>query len=353
MTADRLQAAIWIGLALALLWLLSLLGPILAPFLLAAILAYICNPLVARLVAHGVPRIGAVLLVMALVGGALFLLVLTLLPLIREESQQLVEQLPGILDLLNEKIAPWLKDHFGIRIKSLGAQDVRQWITGHWDSVQAMLSYLLSSAASGGQLLLQVVSTLLLAPVALFYLLRDWNGVLERIESFIPRRWHEATLALARDMDRVLSEFLRGQISVMLLLAVYYSAALALAGIEFALPLGLITGLLIFIPYLGYAMGFSLTLAVALLQLDGFGPVIAVLVVFGIGQMLESFLLTPFLVGERIGLHPLAVIFALLAFGQLFGFFGVLLALPASAALLVGLRRVRGLYLASRFYTGE
>jgi len=139
---------------------------------------------------------------------------------------------------------------------------------------------------------------------------------------------------------------------VMLTLALYYSTALWLAGLPSALAIGLVTGLLIFIPYLGYAMGFILALLVATLQFQGMGPIVAVLVVFGIGQLLESFLLTPFLVGDRIGLHPLAVIFALMAFGQLFGFFGVLLALPASAALLVGLRELRALYLASRFYRG-
>jgi len=139
---------------------------------------------------------------------------------------------------------------------------------------------------------------------------------------------------------------------VMLALAVYYGVALSIAGLPSAVAIGLLTGFLIFVPYLGFATGFTLALLVAALQFDGFGPVVAVLIVFGIGQVLESFLLTPFLVGERIGLHPLAVIFALMAFGQLFGFFGVLLALPASAALLVGLRELKAVYVTSRFYQG-
>ena len=361
MTADRppvpprfsVQSALWVGLGLAILWLLALLGPVLAPFLLAGILAYILNPLVARLCAKGMPQLAAVLLVMVAGLTLLVLLVLTLVPLIREETSQLIERLPELLGLINDQLAPWLKEKFGIRLKVyLTPTALRQLVSSNWDSVQGILTNLLGSAASGGQILLQIVSTLLLMPIALFYLLRDWNGLLERLEHLIPRRWHEQSVALARDVDSVLAEFLRGQLLVMALLAIYYSAALAIAGSDFALPLGLITGLLVFIPYLGFTTGFLLALLVAVLQVEGWGPIIAVLVVFGIGQLLESFVLTPYLVGDRIGLHPLAVIFALLAFGQLFGFFGVLAALPASAALLVGLRRLRETYLESRFYTG-
>lgn len=346
------QSALWLGCALALLWLLALLGPVLTPFLLAGILAYMLNPLVARLCARGLGQLPAVLLVMTAALGLLVLLVLTLLPLIREETRQLMDRLPDLLNVVNDQLAPWLKEKFGIRLKVyLTPTALRQLISSNWDSVQDILTNLLGSAASGGQVLLQVASTLLLMPVALFYLLRDWNGLLGRLEHLIPRRWHERTVTLARDVDSVLAEFLRGQLLVMALLAAYYSAALALTGVNFALPLGLLTGLLVFIPYLGFSTGFLLALLVALLQVEGWAPIIAVLAVFGLGQLLESFILTPYLVGDRIGLHPLAVIFALLAFGQLFGFFGVLLALPASAALLVALRRLRGLYLESRFYT--
>lgn len=342
----------WIALGLGGLWLLSLLGPVLAPFLLAAILAYILNPLVRRLSIRGLPRTAAVLLVMAVGLALLVLLVLTLVPLVREETRQLVERLPDLLGLVNDQFAPWLQQKFGLRLRlNLTPAALRQLIGDNWESVRAVLANLLGSAASGGQILLQLVSTLLLMPVALFYLLRDWNSLLVRIERMVPRRWHERTVALARDVDAVLAEFLRGQLLVMVILAAYYSGALAVAGSDFALPLGLLTGLLVFIPYLGYSMGLVLSLLVALLQFDGLTPIIAVLAVFGVGQLLESFILTPYLVGDRIGLHPLAVIFALLAFGQLFGFFGVLLALPASAALLVGLRRLRGLYLESSFYT--
>jgi predicted PurR-regulated permease PerM len=187
----------------------------------------------------------------------------------------------------------------------------------------------------------------------MFYLLVDWHVLRERAGTVIPLSWRAKVGQIMGDIDAVLSQFLRGQVMVMASLAAYYSIALWIADIPSALAIGLTTGLLIFIPYLGFAMGFALALLVAVLQFSGWEPIIAVLIIYGIGQVLESFLLTPYLVGERIGLHPLAVIFALMAFGQVFGFFGVLLALPASAALLVGLREVRQLYFASPFYRGS
>jgi predicted PurR-regulated permease PerM len=218
--------------------------------------------------------------------------------------------------------------------------------------VQVIMERVYSSLKIGGVALVGLAVNLMLAPVVLFYLLLDWHGMIGRIANIVPRPWHEKIDGIATDIDAVLSQYLRGQVLVMALLAAYYCVALWLAGIPSALSIGVFTGLLIFIPYLGYATGLLLALLVATLQFAGWGPIVAVLIVYGIGQVLESFLLTPFLVGERIGLHPLAVIFALMAFGQLFGFFGVLAALPASAALLVGLREVRTLYLASRFYRG-
>jgi predicted PurR-regulated permease PerM len=349
---DRLQTLIWSLVGLALLWLLYLLSPILSPFLLAGILAYICAPLVDWLVRHRTPRLVSVLLVMLLLAAIFALLVLILLPLVNQEAQQLVTRMPDGINLLNEQLMPWLKERFGIQLK-LDPASFSKLLSENRDSTQLIAQKLFESLKIGGIALFGIVANLLLAPVVMFYLLNDWNLILTRLDNAIPRPWHVKTLQIVREINAVLAEFLRGQISVMLLLAVYYCAGLWLAGISFALPVGILTGLLVFIPYLGYATGFSLALLVAVLQFSGMGPVFGVLAVYGIGQALESFILTPWLVGQRIGLHPLAVIFALLAFGQLFGFFGVLLALPVSAALLVGMREVRTLYLASRFYRGK
>lgn len=350
--ADRLQTLIWSVLGLAILWLLFLLSPILSPFLLAGILAYICAPLVERLAKYGVPRLIGVLLVMLLFTATISLLVLILLPLVHEEAQQLILRLPDALGLLNEQLMPWLNERFGIQLK-LDPASLSKLLADNQDSTQLIAQKLFQSLKIGGIALFGIAANLLLAPVVMFYLLRDWHLILARLSAAVPRPWHAKTLAIVREINAVLAEFLRGQVLVMLLLAGYYSAGLWLAGSSFALPVGMLTGLLVFVPYLGFATGFTLALIVAVLQFAGMGPVISVLAVYGIGQALESFVLTPWLVGKRIGLHPLAVIFALLAFGQLFGLFGVLLALPVSAALLVGLREVRGLYLASRIYRGE
>jgi predicted PurR-regulated permease PerM len=352
--ADRLQTMLWVAWGLALLWLLYLLSPILAPFLLGGILAYICAPLVERLEQRRVPRIAGVLLIMLMIVAVVVLLILTLVPLVRDEAQLLAARLPDGVALWNENIVPWVRQHFGFQLRlRLDPASLKKLIGDNWENAQSILQGILPSLKIGGMALLGLLATLILAPVAMFYLLLDWNPLLRRIGNAIPRPWQARALRICGEINAVLAEFLRGQISVMLLLAVYYSAALWLAGINFALPIGILTGLLIFIPYLGFALGFALALVVALLQFEGMQPLIGVLVVYGIGQILEGFVLTPWLVGKRIGLHPLAVIFALLAFGQLFGFFGVLLALPASATLLVALREVSALYYASNLYRGD
>lgn len=351
MPTDRLQALAWIAVGLAFLWLLYLLRPILAPFLLAAILAYICSPMVAWLESWRVPRTAGVLLVMLLLAAFMVLLVLILVPLVQKQAAQLYERLPGVIELLNDKVAPWIQARFGTEVH-FDLASLRELVAENWESAQGIAARVLQSLRIGGLALVGVVANILLAPVVMFYLLRDWKLILAKLESIIPRQWRDRAVALLAEIDAVMAEFLRGQLSVMLLLAVLYSVGLWIAGVAFALPVGILTGLLVFIPYVGYAAGFILALLVAVLQFAGWGPIIGVLIVYTLGQLIESFVLTPYLVGERIGLHPLAVIFALMAFGQLFGFFGVLLALPASAALLVGLREVRTLYLKSSFYRG-
>ncbi len=166
----------------------------------------------------------------------------------------------------------------------------------------------------------------------------------------VPRRWAAQSMNIAHEVDGLLAQYLRGQLTVMLALAFYYSVALALAGFDVALPVGILTGLLVFIPYLGFGLGLVLALIAAVLQFEGIYGLVAVAIIYGVGQVVESFFLTPRLVGERIGLHPLAVIFALMAFGQLFGFVGILLALPASAIVSVAVRHMRTQYISSSFY---
>ncbi|HEY5291174.1 MAG TPA: AI-2E family transporter, partial [Burkholderiales bacterium] len=319
------------GVFIALLYFLS---PILAPFLFAAILAYISNPLVSWLERHRVRRALGAALVMLLLGGLFVVLLLILLPLFIKEVRLLSERLPGFLAHLNDHLVPWIKAKFGVELQfDLAA--LTKLIGDNLQGADGLGMKLLDSLRIGGLAVLGFVVNLLLVPVVLFYLLRDWNGLLAQIEDLLPRRWHPQLTGVGREIDAVLAEFLRGQVAVMVLMSVLYVLGLWLAGLEFALPIGIITGMLVFLPYVGMLTGLLLASLVALMQFPSVSGVVPVWIVFGVGQALEGTLVTPFLVGKRIGLHPVAVIFALLAFGQIFGFFGVLLALPASAALLV------------------
>ena len=341
----------WAWLAIALIgaglaWLLS---SILAPFLAGAILAYILNPLVNRLSGRRVARTFAVIFVMLLALVLVVGVLLIVLPLFYKEAVMMSERLPAFLDWLNEKVAPWVLDRLGYALQ-FDLATVRQLAAKVLQSNEDLVSRLLGSLQIGGLALLGFAVNLLLVPVVLFYLLRDWNAMLGRIDRMIPPRMHATSRARAREVDAVLAEFLRGQMVVILVMICYYTLALWLAGLEFALPIGIITGGLVFIPYVGAFIGFLLGTIAALMQFDSFAGVVYVWLAFGVGQVLEGTVVTPLLVGKRIGLHPLAVIFALLAFGQVFGFFGVLLALPASAVLLVGLRHMNAAYLASSLY---
>jgi predicted PurR-regulated permease PerM len=208
----------------------------------------------------------------------------------------------------------------------------------------------MSSLKMGGSAALALLGYVVLVPVALYYLLHDWPRMVSRFVELVPPGWRGPFDSFMQESDLVLGEYLRGQLLVMLALAVFYSLGLHLFGLDLALPIGVFTGLAVFVPYLGFGVGLLLALLAGLLQFASADAVVMVAVVFGLGQLIESFVLTPRLVGERIGLHPLVVILALMAFGQLLGFVGVLIALPASAVLLVGLRRVRRQYLSSDLY---
>ncbi len=353
-TAEQKQSAAWLLLALALIVLILLLGPILMPFIVAAILAYVLNPWLDRLCAWRwkrifLPRAVAATLLIVLLITVLLAILLIMVPILEKQIPQLQNQIPLFFDKLNEVLSPMLQD-LGLSIK-LDSHAIRVMLTEQLTTSGEMIGKAaLSSIRVGGTVVFGMLANLMLIPVVLFYLLMDWHSLLSRLENFVPRRWLRATLASISEVDSILAQYLRGQIMVMLALAVYYSAALSLVHFDLALPVGIITGLLVFIPYLGYALGLVLALIGAVLQFGDLHGLAAIAIVYGIGQVLESFVLTPRLVGERIGLHPLTVIFALMAFGQLFGFIGVLVALPASAIVAVGVKHLRLSYLNSSFY---
>ncbi len=349
--ADRLQTYVWAAAGLALIALFWLLGPILAPFVIGAVFAYIGDPAVNWMVSRRVPRTLAVLLVIIALGLTLIALALILVPMVYREGVLLMRRLPDLVEMFNAQVAPLLQARLGIELQLESAQ-FRQLIADNWTSAQDIVPIVLGHLKTGGIAVLAFVANLFLIPLVMFYLLQEWPRILVELERIVPRPWLERTMRIINDIDSVMSEFLRGQLSVMMLLAVFYSLGLWLAGLNFWLPVGVVTGLLVFIPYVGFGGGLILAILAALLQAEGWPLLAGVAAVYGIGQVVESFVLTPYLVGERIGLHPLAVIFALMAFGQLFGFVGVLVGLPVSAALLVGLREVREAWFASPVYLG-
>jgi predicted PurR-regulated permease PerM len=296
-----------------------------------------------------VPRSLATLFVILFIGLLLAALFLVLIPLVQSEVGSITRRLPDLFAQFTDRVAPFLQQKFDVEL-SLDFDSIRTFISENAQEARNLSARLLSGVKTGGAIVLSLLVNLALIPVVMFYLLRDWNMILARIDDLLPRRWGPKVRSIGREVDGVLAEFLHGQMLVMLALAAYYSIALSLVRLDHAAAIGILTGLLVFIPYVGFGLGFLLGMTAAILDFHGWPGFFAVLVVYGVGQLLESYVLVPFLVGDRIGLHPLAVIFALLAFGELFGFAGVLMALPVSAALLVGLRHLRHAYVNSPVY---
>jgi predicted PurR-regulated permease PerM len=326
-------SAIALTVAALLVWLLS---PILAPFLAAGILAYIFNPVVNRMAALMI---------------AVALLLMIILPLFYKEIAQLTQLIPNFLDQAKNNLVPWINAKIGVEI-NLDPSSVRQFIQDNLSDASGIAKRIFSSVGTGGLAVVGALVNLGLIPVVFFYVVRDWPMMISRVDAMIPRRFHQGISDIAIEIDAVLSEFLRGQLLVMLIMSAFYVTGLWAVGLKFALPVGLITGLMVFIPYLGVGLGMLLGTIAAVMQYDNMMVGVALVwAIFGVGQIIESFLVTPKFVGERIGLHPVAVIFALLAFGQVFGFFGILLALPASAAILVGLRHLQLRYQRSSLFT--
>jgi predicted PurR-regulated permease PerM len=278
-------------------------------------------------------------------------LLLLIVPILSKELPLLNQQLPVLVERINQSVTPWLKQ-MGIDV-TLDGSNLRailiKYLDANWSDG---LAAALASARIGGSILATVVGYLILVPVVLFFLLIDWPFYVLRAIALVPPRLRERVASFTSDCDSVLGQYLRGQLLVMLMMAAFYSVGLALFGFELAVPVGVFTGLAIFVPYVGFGIGLVLALLAGALQFTGWYGPLAVLVVYGVGQIVEGLFLTPRMVGQRIGMSPLTVIFALFAFGHLFGFVGVLIALPASALIAVAAARLRASYTQSSLYTG-
>ena len=349
LSPDSKRILIWMVMAVGLFAAIVALAPVLTPFLFAFIFAYILTPGVDWLQRRRVPRFIGVTLMIGLLTIIVVLLVLLLIAVLQREIPQIREQVPMLLQKLNNVVAPRLAE-LGVRVR-FDFPGLRNMLQDRFAaSPEDLFQVLLNYAKVSGSALISVAGMLFIIPIVMYYLMMDWHMVMRRIERLVPRRWVPKVRELSNETDALLSQYLRGQILVMVILAALYSIGLTIAGFEVGVPVGVFTGLAVFIPYIGFGLGLALAIVAALLQFGNWYGLGAVAVVYGIGQFVESFYLTPRLVGERIGLHPLVVIFALLAFGQLFGFFGVLLALPTCAVLLVGARQIRRVYMASELY---
>ncbi|MEX1080704.1 MAG: AI-2E family transporter [Halofilum sp. (in: g-proteobacteria)] len=330
--------------------LIYLLQPILLPFLAGALLAYLGNPLVERLQGWLGRSLAAItvftLLLLALAG-----LLLLLIPVVGEQLRALQASLPRMFTWAQETALPWLEARAGLEVSDRLALDrIGESLAAHWRQTGDVATMVLNRVTRSGLALAGWVANLALIPVVTFYLLRDWDLLLQRIRDLIPRANEPTVARLAHDCDQMLGGFLRGQFLVMLSLGAIYATGLWLVGLDLALLIGLIAGLASVVPYLGTLIGIAAALIAGLFQFGELWPLIGIAVVFGVGQLLEGMLLTPLLVGDRIGMHPVAVIFAVLAGGQLFGFVGILLALPVAAVVMVLLRHAHGQYKSSRLY---
>lgn len=317
-------------------WLFYLLAPVLTPFVASALLAYMGDPLADRLQKLKLPRTVAVVLVFLITFLVLALLILLVGPLIKTQVGALFQALPDIARKVEQV---WLPTITGwLNFDAVEDVGVGAFLSRYSDMVGSWSGKILLSVSKSGGALAAAVLSLFLIPILTFYLLRDWDAILLHVSALVPESQRETIFMLAHETDEVLSAFLRGQILVMAALATIYSIGLGLVGLKFAIAIGVVSGLVSFVPYLGFVFGIGLAGLTVALEPNPLWQLIGVVATFSIAQFIEGSVLTPKLVGDRIGLHPVLIIFAVAAGGQLFGFFGILLALPAAAVLSVLVR---------------
>ncbi|HEY6941317.1 AI-2E family transporter [Dokdonella sp.] len=327
-----------------------LLAPVLMPFVAAALFAYLADPVVDRL-ERWMSRSLAVSLVFLVVTLVVVLILLLLVPFTERQIGAFLGQLPIWLDWFQTRATPWLETRFGISPDVLDTQRILAALQAHWKEAGGIAAGVLAKVSKSGMAVVGWVLNLVMVPVVAFYLLRDWDDLVARIHALIPRSVEPVVARLARESDDVLGAFLRGQLSVMLALGTFYGIGLWIVGVSIGPLIGMIAGLISFVPYLGAITGVVMGIVAALVQYQDWAHVLLVLGVFAIGQTLEGYVLVPKLVGDKIGLHPVAVIFAVLAGGELFGFLGVLLALPVASVVMVVLRYLYARYTSSELYT--
>ncbi len=349
-----LRPWLWLGGAVVLGVLIWLLGPVLTPFALAALFAWLADPLVSRIERSGRSRGTAVTLVFFLMTLVVIAVLLLLVPMLKSQVQVAIAWGPKLAAWTSETAVPWLESRLDVPIAAyVDPSELGLLLKEHWQQAGGVAANVLGGLSRSGLAVLAFVANLLLIPLVTFYFMRDWRGMIGSVHALIPRPLEPTVSRLTRESDDVLAGFLRGQLSVMVALGLIYGIGLSLAGLDFGFLIGIVAGLLSFVPYLGTAVGLIAAIIATLVEHGDLFHLVLVCAVFSSGQMIEGFLLTPWLVGDRIGLHPVAVIFAIMAGGQLFGFLGILLALPAAAVIMVLLRYALSRYRASPLYGEE
>lgn len=316
-----------IALSIALIYKLS---PILTPFLLGGLLAYLVDPLVKRLQKCRIPHLLSVVLIFLFLFLSVTVVSAILYPLVFKQLEQLVSRLPAIIEWLQNVGMPWLTQF--VNVNSLKAAIPDTLTKSGW----VLSTFIHSSIA-----LFDILLSLVLTPIVTFYLLKDWDKVLSGIKNLLPKQSAPTVIAWAKNCDEILGAFIRGQLIVMLFLGMIYGIGLSIIGLNYSWIIGFVGGLLSIVPFLGSLFVLIASLIAATMQVGSTNAITGVLIVFLIAHAIENYLLTPYFIGERIGLHPVAVIFSVMAGGVLFGFFGILLALPVSAILMATFRFFR------------
>ena len=334
----------------ALCFLLYLLTPVLTPFFAAALLAYLGDPLVDRLEKRKLSRTLSVVVVFVCLFIVIALIILLLFPMLEQQISYLLNNFPAYIDILQNELLPGLAEKLAIDPASLNIDSLKKLLDQNFKQAGGLAVTLFSSLTQSGVALLAWLANMVLIPVVTFYLLRDWDILVARINELLPRQYEPRIVKLAKESDEVLASFLRGQFMVMLALGSIYTIGLWFTGLKLALLIGMMAGLVSFVPYLGFILGVLAASIAILLQTHELMQLMPVFAVFAVGQVLEGMVLTPMLVGDKIGLHPVAVIFAVLAGGQLFGFVGILLALPVAAVLAVLISHVHQRYKSSTLF---
>jgi predicted PurR-regulated permease PerM len=352
MTTGQRQVVFWIVALVVFLAFLNIFGRILLPFVAGMALAYLLDPVATWIQRLGVGRLAATIIILVLFVILFIAALVIVVPILVNQLTALIAQVPTYVDslqslferLLDSKIAKY----FGIDSESIGTS-----LRGLLGQGATLVTKVLASLLSSGLAVLDVLSLLVITPVVAFYLLIDWSRLIGYLDSLLPRDHVAEIRALCREMNRRIAAFVRGQGLICLILAGFYGTCLALAGISFGFLVGAAAGLISFIPYVGTALGLLGSVGLALAQFwPDWTPAAIALAVFIVGQLVSDYVLTPKLLGENVGLHPVWVIFSFFAFGLLFGFLGLLIAIPAAAAIGVLVRYAIGLYLDSPIYRG-